>query len=54
MASAEQSSNRRVMRVKTQFTKNPMMTRFSSRNKTRPLRMARSDEVREKGNKGER
>lgn len=40
IASAEQSSNSRVMRVKTELTRTARTTKFATRNNINPRRMA--------------
>jgi len=57
MASAEQSSNNRVIRVNRKFTRNPIMMRLHTRNNIKPLRMTAVEVLvqkkQEKGGGGE-
>lgn len=53
MASAEQSSNSRVIRVNRKFTKNPIMMRLHTRNNIKPLRMTAVEVLVQNEEKGE-
>ena len=53
MASAEQSSNSRVIRVNRKFTRNPIMMRLHTRNNIKPLRMTAVEVLVQNEEKGE-